>query len=445
MRRTHVYSIVVPLVVLAIAVLSLAAQRRSQAADPDASYVGDPAATHPQSNAAAQDGTTLVTNPATGEVYRVRSHNAPAAQHAAQARTVAATRSATGLGRTPIANPQGYFQWQDPAESAFRVSLPRGWQVSGGTQRTTRIEPHYVIRAQSPTGGVQMFMDDPQIAIRQVPNGFYGRKGQVIPSAWGGRLLVARYTPAPAVAQQYARARMCPSASNFQGGIIQSQTASLGQEFGALARAEGKQLRVDVGEASFKCGEQDGYVYAITVLVWQPGQPVSLWVVYRIAGYTAQPQESALAADAMHNLLGSFEMNQGWLQRFAQESQDMAGNVIRESNAVTQSTIARAKQQDAESEQRFKDWQNNSNANFNAIEHTNQAITGSRPGGSAGNGHDYNAQLGTKTVCDDLDRCQSVDASVDTWYSNCAGEFTPGNVAGGAPPASTSACWNMGH
>jgi len=100
---------------------------------------------------------------------------------------------------------------------------------------------------------------------------FYGRKGQVIPSAWGGRLLVARYTPAPAVAQQYARARMCPSASNFQGGIIQSQTASLGQEFGALARAEGKQLRVDVGEASFKCGEQDGYVYAITVLVWQPG------------------------------------------------------------------------------------------------------------------------------------------------------------------------------
>jgi hypothetical protein len=219
----------------------------------------------------------------------------------------------------------------------------------------------------------------------------------------------------------------------------------LGQEFGALARAEGKHLRVDVGEASFKCGEQDGYVYAITVLVWQPGQPVSLWVVYRIAGYTAQPQESALAADAMHNLLGSFEMNQGWLQRFAQESQDMAGNVIRESNAVTQSTIARAKQQDAESEQRFKDWQNNSNANFNAIEHTNQAITGSRPGGSAGNGHDYNAQLGTKTVCDDLDRCQSVDASVDTWYSNCAGEFTPGNVAGGAPPASTSACWNKGH
>ena len=40
-------------------------------------------------------------------------------------------------------------RWQDPAEGAFSVYLPSGWQVTGGTVRTTKIEPHYVIRAKA--------------------------------------------------------------------------------------------------------------------------------------------------------------------------------------------------------------------------------------------------------------------------------------------------------
>jgi hypothetical protein len=93
-------------------------------------------------------------------------------------------------------------------------------------------------------------------------------------------------------------------------------------------------------------------------------------------------------------------------------------------------------------------WKRNSDATFNAISKTNQAITGSSSagsGGSSSNGHNYNAQLGTKTVCDDLDRCQTVDAAVDTWYSDCSGTFYPGTSSGGAPPSSTSACWSKGH
>jgi hypothetical protein len=45
-----------------------------------------------------------------------------------------------------------YVNWQDPAEGAFSVSLPQGWQISGGTVRTTRIEPHYVIHLRCVSG-----------------------------------------------------------------------------------------------------------------------------------------------------------------------------------------------------------------------------------------------------------------------------------------------------
>ena len=173
-----------------------------------------------------------------------------------------------------------YAGWQDPVENAFYVSLPRGWQISGGTVRTTRIEPHYVIHAQSPDGGVQMFMDDPRIAIRQVPSMMTQRmgmrEGQLIPAAWGGKLLLERYQPAPQAAAQYVQKALCPSASGFRGGIIPGQTQALNNEFGQIARAEGKQIHVDAGELSYKCGERIGYVFAITLQAWQPGGPVAI-------------------------------------------------------------------------------------------------------------------------------------------------------------------------
>jgi len=89
----------------------------------------------------------------------------------------------------------------------------------------------------------------------------------------------------------------------------------------------------------------------------------------------------------------------------------------------------------------------NSDANFNAINRTNAAITGSNSNGSSGNGngHDYNAQLGTKNVCDNLDRCQNVDASVTNWWSDYSGTFHPGSESGAPPPASESAYWSKGH
>jgi hypothetical protein len=81
--------------------------------------------------------------------------------------------------------PSQYARWEDPAEGAFSAFLPSGWQTSGGTVRTTRIEPHYVIRTKSPDGGVEMFMDDPRLAIRQVPSRMTQsmgmREGQAIP------------------------------------------------------------------------------------------------------------------------------------------------------------------------------------------------------------------------------------------------------------------------
>lgn len=338
---------------------------------------------------------------------------------------------------------------QDPAEGAFTAMLPAGWRVSAGTQRSSRMEPHYVIRAQSPQGGAELFFDDPSIPLRQLPgpatDAMGWREGMMIPAPAGIHLLLERYRPGAQAAGDYVTRTLCPAATNFQGGEIAAETDQLMQEFGPIARAEDKQIRVDAGELSFQCGNRNGYVYTITLEAEQPGAPVSMWLIYRIAGYLASPQETAAAADALHTLLGSFEMSPQWLAQFARECNDIEGNSIRESNAVTQATIERARQQDAERESQYEAWKRNSSAITNAIERTDHAITGSLSGGSGGEGHNYNAQLGTKDVCDDLGRCHTVDASVGTYYTDCAGTPYPGTTSGGPPPSGLSACWNKTH
>lgn len=361
----------------------------------------------------------------------------------------------TGAGTTAgpanakAAQANRYETWQDPAEGAFTVSLPEGWRVSGGTVRTTRIEAHYVVRAQSPDGGAQVFMDDPRIMMREVPNRgtqMMGvRIGQVMPTGSGTNLVLEPYRAGAQFAAEYVQQSLCPAATNMRGGPLGAQTQALNAQFGPIAQAEGKTLHADAGDVSFQCGTRLGYAYAITVQAWQPGGAVSIWAVYRIAGYLANPAESASAAMAVNQALGTFQMNQAWLQNYARECGDIAGNVIRESNAITQTTIQRSQQMEAQAEANEAAWKKNSDATFNAIEHTNQAINGPGPGGSPGNGHDYNAQLGTKTVCNDVGSCQTVDADVDAWYSDCSGKFYPGTSSGGPPPASLSACWSKGH
>jgi hypothetical protein len=80
-----------------------------------------------------------------------------------------------------------------------------------------------------------------------------------------------------------------------------------------------------------------------------------------------------------------------------------------------------------------------------ALQSRSIAGSTSSPSGDSGNGHDYNAQLQQKTVCNDLGHCQKVDAAINNWWSDCSGKFYPGPESGGPPPASQSACWSQGH
>lgn len=318
------------------------------------------------------------------------------------------------------------------------------WTISGGTVRPNRIDAHYIVRAQSPDGSAQLFMDDPGILMREVPNqatrAMGVQIGQVMPTGLGTNLVVEPYRPGDQFAAEYVRQSLCPSAAMMHGGSIVDQTKALNAQLGSIAQLEGKTLRAEAGEVSFKCGTRAGYVYAITVQAGQPDGAVSIWGVYRIAGYLANPEASAAAAESINRMLGTFQMNQAWLRNYAQECGDTAGIMVRESNIITQTTVEREQSMSAA----MRPSSENSHRNSEAVSNAAAGPAASAPD-TNGSAREGIAQLKTKKVCDELGRCQTVDANVTNWWSDCSGAFYPGPDSGSPPPASQSACWSKGH
>ncbi len=392
---------------------------------------------------ARADHITHIRNPYTGQIYavRARSPGEPTAS------TPSGRPEPVRRQKRPV--PLRFVPWRDPAENAFDVNVPQGWTVRGGTVRTTPVEPHYVVRAYAPNGGAMLFWDDPRLLVREVPNA-YTRSlgylpGQVVPSAWGGRLLLEPYETAASAGLEYARQFLCRNPTRIEGGRIPDQSRALAQRFGPIAQAEGKQVYVDAGEVAFRCGDRVGYVYAITLLAAQPGAPAQIWLIYRLAGYMATSADSAAASAGINEMLATFRMNPQWLEALARQSNDMAGNVIRESNAITQTTVQRAQEQNKELASEYKHWHKNFNQSFKAINKADSAITKDDTYNGGGSGHDYNAQLDTKTVCDDVGHCQTVPATHTYYWADCSGTMHPGPASGAPPSGDTSACWQKAH
>lgn len=332
-----------------------------------------------------------------------------------------------------------YVPWQDPAEGAFSVSLPEGWQISGGTVRTTRAEIHFVVHAQSPDGAVHLFLDSPRMAHSQSQDQAVSAAslymGPVMPATVGANLPLVPYRPGDQFAALYAQQLLCPTQANVKGGPLVRQSQDLTRLLAPIAESEEATIQADAGEVSFRCGQRIGYVYALTVNAQQSGKASPRWAVYRLAGYLATPAQATLAARTVNRMLATFQIDPAWLQNYEQEIADTAGNLLRESDAISESMKGRAQAMHLALQ-----------ASLTGAHSEVASISGvPAPAANTANGNGYTAHLQTRKVCDELDRCQTVGMAIDKWYSDCSGRFYPGPVSGGPPPADLSACWLEGH
>src|SRR5262245_22782154 len=70
----------------------------------------------------------------------------------------------------PTSTELQFVLWHEPAEHGFTVEVPDGWQVMGGVNWVGPTNAQQFVRVQSPDGVTQVFVGDPEIVPRQVPN-----------------------------------------------------------------------------------------------------------------------------------------------------------------------------------------------------------------------------------------------------------------------------------
>ncbi|HZU30734.1 MAG TPA: hypothetical protein VFB79_06435 [Candidatus Angelobacter sp.] len=273
-----------------------------------------------------------------------------------------------------------FAPWHDPKEDAFTLNVPQGWQVSGGTVRDSAMDPRHVVRAVSPDG-IQILLSDPTLIPRETPNPMFSyggiREGQVIRGAWGGPLLVARYQGGEQFAQSYIRGTLCRQPQISSSSTLADATRQLNQQAMAYGRAVGAPTQASVGEASFHCGAQVGYVRASTV-VGGPPNGAQVWGVLELSGFVVtDASKASFARYVLNNVVSSLQMNPEWLARQAQLTHDVTGSVTRSQQQMA-GVIAQHAREEARSNQIdvMSGWEKNNKVHDAAMQNGSDARRG---------------------------------------------------------------------
>lgn len=316
-------------------------------------------------------------------------------------------------------------QWVEPKERAFSLMVPRGWNVTGGLNWTGPIDPQAHVQVQSPDGRVQIYLGDPEILPRMVPNQWSTmqtggvREGGVFRSPAGSPTLLQRFMTGTQFAKMHVAQRICRDAKWLReadlAALSQQTTKALAPE---AARLDGT-ATASAGEAGFACSNGIGYVTATTYLGSSNRGPIQGWGVLRVGVFTSTDQMQAmLARYVLENMLSTFKNDPNWQRQYEQKVTQVVGGVISTQNAATQQALQSAR---------------NASDTLARLNRPNEGVPEKR-----------DAAVGDiirneRHVCDAIGRCDTVSTDHDSVWIDHRGNVVPGR-AGGAPP-DTSGVW----
>ena len=233
-----------------------------------------------------------------------------------------------------------FASWRDPNEGAFTLNVPQGWQIAGGASRRSAVDIRHIIRATAPGGRIRIFVDDPDIVPRQVPDQMMMRmgmrEGQTIQAAWGGPLLLQRFRSGAEYARDYTGIKVCRGPQYTGGADMPQETNEMNRQVSGFAAQAGFNARASVGDAYFRCGSQLGYVTATTIFAGpRMGQGAQMWFVMSMSGFTVESEaDAAYAKYILHTMTASFQLDPQWEARSQRDTQAQTQAVTHMQNAM---------------------------------------------------------------------------------------------------------------
>jgi hypothetical protein len=242
---------------------------------------------------------------------------------------IACTSQPLDPSATPnaAAGPVTWIKYQDPAEQAFTVDVPKGWKITGGTYRFGQLDPRPMADMMSPDGKIDIRLGDyhvpPFSTLTPTLMGLGWREGHPYSPRGLAQGVIANYRPGWVFADVYGQGRF---SSQCQHLHLKSMKKA------ELMIPPAANSQTTAGEVVYACdsasGPQVAYVYAETQLTMMQG--VGTWLVTCLYSFIASQDRSQEAVKLLMHSLSTFAMSEQWEYRQLQLNGQASGQIMRD-------------------------------------------------------------------------------------------------------------------
>jgi len=232
--------------------------------------------------------------------------------------------------------------WRDPAEGAFTLPVPRGWQVSGGLKRPNPFVYKPDIVVTSPDGAIQLRLGDASIPNFAEPYMVPGMGMMSEGTQANGGMVLMNYRPGHAfLTQLYLPSKF--------GAVPQVQTQDLpalaAQAFQLRPPAPPIQARTDAGAVRFTlpspAGPRTAWFVVVTRRDVAPGVGAAWYVdLVDLAGLICPPAQEGQARAILAELVGGFRWDRRWNESQARANAAL-GRAVVDHNEAMNAMLAR--------------------------------------------------------------------------------------------------------
>jgi hypothetical protein len=207
----------------------------------------------------------------------------------------------------PVVAVPEWVTFEDPAEHAFTMDVPKGWIARGGLARLGYSDHRPMVDVTSPDGKINVRYGDAAIPIYFVPDNLHPAGG-IYDLGAQARGTLAPYKGGADFAAAYGPARfkaVCPTLTPRP-----ISEPSPVPRF-VLQPGELQPAQSSAGQASYDCpaspGPRVAYVSSETMLFR------TFWLVPRVVSFVAPADQAALARTIMLRMTESYHEQPGWV------------------------------------------------------------------------------------------------------------------------------------
>jgi hypothetical protein len=211
-----------------------------------------------------------------------------------------------------------FTTWSDPHEGAFRVSVPEGWHVVGGTYRLSAEDVRYGVVMDSPDGQVRASIGDAMVGAFTQPSQALAatglKEGAYQTLADGTRVEILRYLSGQQFARSYVEtlvSRQCNSPQISLNNDREDLAAAFSQ---SAAKVGFTDSLLTAGDVSFSCTLDGRPVKGkyVTATIRMSPNVSPMWLVYRLYGYVAFAGREQDGENVLEQMIASWQFTPEW-------------------------------------------------------------------------------------------------------------------------------------